>query len=438
MALAALCTSASAAAATAPKVTIYSRDLGFVRETRDLDIAGPGDTVRIADLPERLDFSSVQLHAPGFAVRRLAYRYDLASGDGLLEQSRGSRVKVISRGDRTNEGVLLAADGTWLVVRGNDGVVTALSRTAVEDVRLTSPPRDVTLEPTLEVAVDGGKRERVPVELSYLTGGLSWSAEHVLVRNSETSGTWSASVAIDNQSGHEYRNATLKLVAGEPHRAGPPPRPLARGLSFSFPEAAAEKADLSQETFSEYHLYTLDRPATLRDKESQSLTMLTPRPVKLTPRYEFRGGPSVQAQLELRNAKNEGPGEPLAGGRVRIYEKDARGDLQFTGESQIRHTPVGEKMTVGLGDAFDLTGERRETANRRISDHEREVDVEVKLRNQKTSEVVIHVVESQGGDVEVTRKSHDFTRKDSRTLDFTVPVRPGQEAILTYTARIRC
>jgi hypothetical protein len=278
----------------------------------------------------------------------------------------------------------------------------------------------------------------VPVELSYLTGGLSWSAEHVLVRNSETSGTWSASVAIDNQSGREYRDATLKLVAGEPHRAVPPPRPYQEmRASGMLKSSASEGADLSEQTFSEYHLYTLDRPATLRDKESQSLTMLTPRPVKLAQRYEYRGGSNVEAQIELRNQKGEGPGEPLAGGRVRIYEKDARGDLQFTGETQLRHTPVGEKLTLAVGNAFDLAGERREVANRRISDHEREVDVEVKLRSQKSSPITIHVIESLPGDVDVTKKSHEFTRKDSRTLDFAVPVRPSQEAVLTYTARIR-
>lgn len=274
-----------------PALTIYSQDLGFVRETRMLELAGARDTVRLPEVGERLDFSSVRLVPGGGArVARLAYRFDAASGDGLIDRARGSRVRVASRGDRVAEGTLVSADGSWLVIRADDGAISTHARAAIEEVRMAKPPGDMLLRPTLEVVVEGGKRGRVEAELSYLTGGVTWSAEHTLVRSGEGGALWSAVVTVDNSSGREFRDATLKLVAGEPRRdVAMPPRDMLRTTALGM-AASEEKADLGEESFADYHLYSLDRPATLRDRESQSLSMIAPRTVKVTPRYLYRGG----------------------------------------------------------------------------------------------------------------------------------------------------
>ena len=423
-------------AAAGPSVTVYPQDLGFVREIRSLELQGTRDTVRLAEVAERMDFSSLRLAPVGGArITRLAYRFDVASGDALIERARGNRVRVASKGDRVSEGTLIAADGSWLVVRGDDGAVSTLSRSAVEEVRLAKPPGDMSLRPVVEAVVEGGKRGRIEAELSYLTGGLSWSAEHMVVRTGETSVIWSAAVTVDNSTGREFRDAALKLVAGQPHRAGSPrPMPMARGTVM----AMEEKADLGEESFADYHLYTLGRPATLRDRESQALTMLEARPVKVSPRYLYRGGASgVAAQLLVENTSAGGLGVPLPGGRVRIYEADAGGALQFTGESRIGHTAEGEKVTLDVGTAFDLAAERRELYNKRITDREREVQVEIKLRDRKKHDVSIVVEEAVGGDIEVLKSSHPYTRKDATTLQFTLPVPAGKETVLSYTVRAR-
>ena len=421
-----------------PTVTVYSGDLAFVRESRTLELESARDTVRLVNVPERLDFPSVRLTLAGGArVTRLAYRYDVASGDGLLDRARGSRVRVTMRDDRVVEGALLATDGAWMVVRTDEGALSTLARTAVEDVRLASPPAGVTLRPTLEAVVEGAKRGRVEAELSYLTGGLSWSAEHALVRSGESGASWSTTVTVQNGSGRDFLDARIKLVAGEPHRDVPMPVPMARGRALEM-TAVAEKADLSEETFGEYHLYTLDRPATLFDRESQSLTMLEPRSVRVAPRYLYRGGmPGVTAQLELHNTSAAGLGIPLAAGRVRVYEHDAGGEAQFTGETRIRHTAEGEKVTLDVGTVFDIAAERREVYNRRISDREREYQIEVKLRNRKQSDVSVMVEEGVGGDHEVVKKTHEFVRKDASTLQFTIAVPAGKEAVLSYAVRVR-
>jgi hypothetical protein len=423
-----------------PAVTVYSHDLGFVRENRTLTLESARDTVRVPDVSERLDFSSVRLVLEGGArVARLAYRWDVASGDGVLEHARGGRVRISLRGDRIVEGALIAVDGSWLTVREDDGAIHTLARAAVEDVRIVGV-RDLALRPALEAVIDAERRGRVNAELSYLTGGLSWSAEHTLVRTSESRGNWSAVVNVENTTGRDYVDATLKLVAGDPSRVSAPgPVPMAGRAMMMEMSMAKQDADVSEQTFSEYHLYTLGRFATLRDRETQRLTMIEPRSIATAPRYLYRGGDprGVRAQLEIVNDRKSGLGMPLPAGRVRIYDTDPDGDLQFVGESTIRHTPEDEKVTLEVGIAFDLAAERRELYNKRISDREREYAVEIKLRNRKKAPVTIVVEEGVGGDIDITQPSHPFTRKDANTIQFEVNVPAGKEVAVRYTARVR-
>ena len=439
--LTALAASATAALCAGPSVTVYTRDLGLVREQRTLTLTSARDTVRLTDVPENIDFASVRLVPEGGSrVTRLAYRFDVINGDALIENARGRRVRVSGRDNRVTEGALLSADGSWLVVRADDGALSTLARGQVDEVRLAEPPSGLSLRPTLEAVLEGGRAGRVDAELSYLTGGLSWDAEHTVVRRGEGAARWGTSVTVINTTGRTWENAELKLVAGDPRRTQPRPMPMtmmraqAEGM-----QKMADGADLSEEAFAEYHLYSLGRPATLRDRETQSLTMLDPRDIKVTPRYVYRSGDprGVASVLEIVNAKDAGLGVPLPAGRVRFYEADASGALQFTGETRIGHTAVDEKMTLEVGTAFDLAAERKEAYNNRISDHEREYQVVIELRNRKANDVVIRVEENVGGDIEVTKKTHDFTRKDANTLVFNVPVPKGQKVTLSYTARVR-
>uniref|UniRef100_A0A832MIQ9 DUF4139 domain-containing protein n=1 Tax=Eiseniibacteriota bacterium TaxID=2212470 RepID=A0A832MIQ9_UNCEI len=431
----------AAPAHAGPAVTVYTQDLAFVRETRALELRAARDTVRLDDVPERLDFSSARL-APADAtarVTRLAWRWDVASGEGLIGAAIGRRVAVTSRGDRVTEGTLVAADGAWLVVRAADGTLHDVARAAVETLRLPDPPAGLRVRPALEAVVEGARRGRVEAELSYLTGGLSWSAEHLVVRRGESAATWSSAVLVENATGRAFEDATLKLVAGEPRRTGGAPSPMPRGVMSMELAGAAADAKLAEEAFAEYHLYTLSRPATLRHGERQSLVLHEPRDVKAAPRYLYRGGDprGVAAELVIVNDRAAGLGVPVPAGRVRIYEADASGALQFTGEARVGHVAEGETLTLEVGSVFDLVAERRELSNRRIADREREVSVEVRLRNRKKGAVVIVLEEPVSGDTEVLRASHPLARKDAHTLRAEVAVPAGGETVVTYTARIR-
>jgi hypothetical protein len=423
-----------------PSVTLYTSDFGFVKESRDIELKGSGDTLRLEGVSQRLDPSSLRLVPGSGRITRLAYRWDVASGDALIERAIGARVRVVSKNERVNEGTLLSADGAWLVVRGEDGAIATLARESTQEVRLAKPEPGLSLRPAIEAVVEGGKKGKGSAELSYLTGGLSWSAEHTLVRTGETSARWSAVVRVENTTGRAYADARVKLIAGNVSRVVPEaPRPDLAMMRASAAEGFTAKSAPDEQAFADYHLYTLPGTVTLRDRESQTLVLLEPRDVTVKPQYVYRGGdPSgVRSRLEMVNSAKEGLDAPLPAGRVRCYAPDAGQDLQLTGESTVKHTAVDEKVQVDLGYAFDLAAERKQLSDKRVSDREREFSVEIKLRNRKKVDATILVEEPIHGDVEVVKSSVPASRAESNVLRFTLAVPAGKEVVLTYTARQR-
>jgi len=432
---------ASAVASAGPSLTLYTSDLGLVKETRAVDFRGGRDTLRLEGVSNRLDPSALRLVPGSGKLTRLAYRFDVASGDGLLERAIGSRVRVVSKNERTSEGTLLSADGQWLVVRADDGSLSTLWRDAMQEVRLAKPDAGLSLKPAIEAVVEGAKKGSGTADLQYLTGGLSWSAEHTLVRTGETSAQWSAVVRVENTTGREYRDASVKLVAGEVSRAGAP-MPMAEAPAMrKFSTTAMSLADAAptEQAFSDFHLYTLPGAVTLRDRESQTLVLLEPKTVAVKPLYVYRGGNAsgVQWKLEMVNSAKDGMGAPLPAGRVRCYAPDADKDMQLTGETNVKHTAVDEKLTLDMGYAFDLAAERKQVTERRVSDREREYSVEIRLRNRKTVDATIQVEEPANGETDVTKSSLPVQRDEANLLKFTVAVAAGKEVVLTYTAHQR-
>jgi hypothetical protein len=437
-----LAVSATAALAAGPSLTLYTSDLGLVKENRSVEFRGGSDTLRLEGVSNRLDPSSMRLLPSSGRLERLAYRWDVASGEGLLERSLGARVRIMSKNERVTEGTLLSADGAWIVVRAEDGSLVTLARDALQEVRLARPDASLTLRPAIEAVVDDTRRGNGSVDLFYLTGGLSWAAEHQLVRTGETTARWSSVVRVENTTGRAYTDAKVKLIAGNVARTvpAPPPHVMRTEAMSKMMDQVGNAAGVPEEqAFSDYHLYTLPGTQTLRDRESQTLMLVEAKDVQVKPLYVYRGGDmaGVQSRLELVNSAREGTGAPLPAGRVRAFMPDADQELQFTGETSMRHTAVDEKLTLTLGYAFDLAAERKQTSERRISDREREYAVEIKLRNRKKVDATIVVEEPAGGDIEVIKSSHPAKRDEAHLLRFTVPVAAGKEVVLTYTARQR-
>lgn len=434
--------SPAAAADRELRLTVYNDNLALVSDSRTIQVQAGQSTVELADVPAQIDPTSVHLKGLGSPLEVLEqnFQYDLASPDRILQRYLDQPVEAALKAGELKSGALLSFDGGSLVLRRPDGGVSLVTREEVADLRLPTLPEGLRTRPTLVWLLQAAKAGATPVELSYLTGGLSWHAEYVAVADEkDTRMDLSAWVSLENGSGATYPEARLQLIAGDVQRVQPPQAPMAmRNGRQDVMMMAKSSEGFAEETFFEYHLYTLDRATTIADRETKQVSLFPTASTQVKKIYEYSSGrdaKKVRIILEAENKKELGMGMPLPAGKVRVYKKDSRGDLQFVGEDQIDHTPKNEKIRLGVGKAFDIVAERTELSQDRITDRVFDRKVQVKLRNRKTEAVEVVVQESVWGDWEIRDASLPFEKKDARTAEFRVPVAADTEAVLTFTIR---
>jgi hypothetical protein len=424
-------------------LTVYNQDLGVVKEQRRLRIPAGIGWVRFRDVPARIDPTSVHLRAADdreLAVLEQNYEYDLVSSEKILERYLDSAVKVILEEGRLYEGTLLSA-GSGTLVLGDTGLdegIVILSREKVTDIQFPALPQGLITRPTLAwlLSAPSGDAER-EIEVSYMTSGMNWHAEYVAIVAADDRsldlGGW---VSVENRSGATYPDAELQLVAGDVQRVAVPKPTRVRQMAM---ETQGLGAGFEEESFFEYHLYSLGRRTTLRDNETKQISLFDPAVCEVTKLYEcnpHRDASKVRVVLEAENRQAAGLGRPLPAGKVRAYKRDAAGRMQFIGEDRIDHTPRDEKLRITVGKAFDLVAERTELATRRPGPRTRETDVEIELRNRKEDErVAIVLQEDLNGYWEIEQASHEYEKKSATRIEFTVAVRPGETETITYTVR---
>jgi hypothetical protein len=422
-------------------VTVYNQNLALVKDTRTLDLGSGRQTFSLTDVSAQIDPTSVHLvgkGAGGLAVLEQNYRYDLVSADKVLERYVDHDITVAGKDGKTTSGRLLSFDGASLVMDRKPGI-SIINRMEVKEVQFGELPGGLITKPTLVWMLDNSGAAKREAQLSYLTGGLSWHAEYVAVLDENDKNlSWSGWVSLENQSGTTYPDAKLKVVAGDVNRVQdnvPMPRP-----QFEMMAKAVDAAQgFEEQAFYEYHLYTLARPTTLADKETKQLSLFPTSNVAAQKFYTYERAKDltkVRVTMEFKNSAAAGLGMPLPKGKVRVYKEDKSGAQEFVGEDRIDHTAKDETVRLTTGNAFDVTGEYRQTDQRRISDKETESSHEIKIRNHKSETVTVKVVEHAYGDWRVTASSpSDFVKKDATTLEFTVTIPADGEKVVTYTIR---
>ena len=310
-------------------------------------------------------------------------------------------------------------------------------------------PENLISQPTLVWLVDNDPATTRKIEASYLTSGISWRADYVLTLNeNDTRADLTGWVTIDNKSGTSYRNATLKLVAGDVNRVREEVPYRGRMLKTAMAEAAPQ---FREEGFFEYHIYTLERPSTIKNNQTKQIRLLQAAgvPVKkelllngdrryfYAPSGEQDNNSKVGVFLEIENRKSSSLGMPLPKGTVRVYKQDSDGSLQFAGEDAIDHTPKDEKLRVKLGDAFDVVASRKQTEWKKLASDTYEAAFEITLRNHKTEDVVVKVVEPVPGDWTMLSSSYPWKKGDAFTAEFSIPVPKDSESKLSYRVRMR-
>ncbi len=432
-------------------LTVYNGNLGLVKDVREVRLpAGLGE-VQFMDVAAQIDPTTVHLKslADAGALRVLEqnYEYDLISSQKLMEKYVG-RVVRLYLGDGTfHDAKLLSTNGPVFEINGQ------IHLGHHGRLVLPSLPDNLVSRPTLVWLLRNRQAAPQRVEASYLTGGITWKADYVMVVNGDdTRGDLTGWVTIDNKSGATYGNAALKLVAGDVNRARDPRRER-RMMDIAAKAASVPEAsrDFRSEGFFEYHLYTLDGRTTVKDNQTKQLSLLAASEVPVVRHLVYHGAAEyyrnpwgmpvsnqkVSVLLEIRNSKEHRLGIPLPKGKLRVYKADASGSQQFIGEDWIDHTPKDERVKIKLGEAFDVVGERTQKEFRKLGAGLWEVEWEIALRNHKREDATVTVIEPVPGDWQVLHSTHRWDKPEAHTLRFSVVVPKDGAARIVYRVRIR-
>lgn len=420
-------------------VTVYKDDLGVVKDRRKFSVPPGVSDLKFSEVAASIDPTSVHLRPVGKGDVEILwqdYRYDLASTDKLLEKYVDQPIEIATKDDQVRRGTLLAYDPMSLVVQGEGGGISLVTRAEVRQVGLRELPKGLVTRPTLVWRVrapGGGERE---LEVSYMTGGMDWHAEYVaVVEENGSSLELSGWASVENRSGANYDDAKLKLIAGTIHRAVVPrPSPYMDGIRA----IAKQEAMVEERGFFEYHLYELPQRATLANNEVKQVGLLHASGVRSMRKFTYDGsvdGSQVQVRMEFQNDPSSGLGMPLPEGVVRVFQRDTDGSLELVGEDRIQHTPKNQTVRVSVGAAFDIAAERKQTDFRQIGSKVNEVSYEVILTNHRKEAVDVIVIEHADGHWEIVKSSVPHQKKDSRTFEFKVRCEPEKPVTVVYTVR---
>ena len=427
-------------------VTVYNQNLGVVKDVRNVDIKSGISNIAITDVAQNIDPTSVHIKLNGDVLEQ-NYQYDLVSLDKILNKYLDKEIQLVGENNELLNGTLLSSSNGQIVLRKDDGGLLMMPGIGKYRISVGSLPEGLITKPTLLWMVDAPKYGNQEVEISYQTSGMNWHAEYVAVLNSDDTkldlNSW---VSVENHSGTTFKNAKLKLVAGDLN--------LVTNQSPQMYDMALQKNALTGQQFQEkgffeYHIYDLHRATTLSQNETKQISLFETPGIKVTKKYFYNsigagfigkyqgnnsGGGKVSVIIQFDNTRENGLGIPLPKGKIRVYKADGNAN-EFIGEDMINHTPNKENIKLKIGDAFDILAEESFTDRKKISDKVYEETYEVLLKNRKQEDIIVEVERKLGYNWEVLKSSLPFIKKDAQTIIFEVPVKKDSETDLTFIVR---
>jgi len=435
-------------------ITVYNQGFGLVREVRELKDLGKGRVaLEFRDVASTIQPETVAVKSlgGGLSVLEQNYRFDLLTPETLLDKYVGRNVRAYryheatGKEDVVDAKVLSVANGPVLQI-GNEITFGYPGRLAFPEL-----PADLIAKPTLVWLLES-QQPNQSLEVSYIARSMSWKADYVFVVNEkDDKGDLVGWVTLQNQTGATYRNAELKLVAGDVNRVRDEEQQVSGRMYKSAAPMAQGAGGFREEGLFEYHLYTLSRPTTVRDKEQKQVTLLESAGIGVTKKliffgqqYWFRGqygevakNQKVGVYLDFKNTEANHLGMPLPKGTVRVYKADKSGAKQFVGEDAIDHTPRDEKIRIKMGEAFDVVADRKQMEWKALGSCVSESAWEIELRNHKDEAVRVEVREPAGGDWTIVESSIPATKEDAQTFTFDVPVAKRGSTKVKYRVRVR-
>ena len=425
----------------AVSVTIYNNDLALVRDTKNVKLAKGVQNIELDEVAAKIDPTSVLpkflSNANKIKILEQNFDFDLVNTDKLLSKYIGETIEI----ERTGEdkrgkltGKLLSAYG-GLVVQNESKIVL----NPQGEISLSKLPEDLKLKPTLIWLVESETEGNSQIEISYQTGGISWNADYVLVTNEkDTAADITGWVTINNNSGAVFKDAKLKLIAGDINRVSQNKYAQKRMMAPLMAEAAAVDSSFEEKSFFEYHMYELQRKSTLKDREIKQIQFISAKniPVKKVFTYNADIDPvKIKITLDLKNSKENNLGIPLPKGRVRVSKYDSD-SIEFIGEDSIDHTAKDAKLSINIGNAFDITGKKIQT-NSKTEGKTSYQSFSINIKNSKNTSVDVNVEEmlNAWSNWEIKENSVPFVKKDKSTIEFSVNIPANTEKEIKYTVK---
>ena len=450
-------------------LTIYNGNFALVKDRRTLDepLRKGLNIVRFRDVASTIDATSVHFRSltdPTATVDEQNYEFDLVNANKLLRKYIDKQITVYTTDGRSYEGILMSYDARQLVLAEDreKGPIFMVERGEnVKRIQFSKLPGGLLTRPTLVWEITAEKAGKHLVEVSYIARNIRWRADYNIVLNEDdTAVDISGWVTLQNNTGTAYKNARVKLLAGTVRQN---PRQINWGYGQAYYKQMTKlapsdkKGDDPSRAFGEYRMYRLPEPTSVNNSQIKQVELITAEKVPVEKTYLYDGAKvhwnrysrnwnngwgleqnkKVNVLIELENRAARNLGIALPAGKCRVYKADSDKSLEFIGEDAIGHTPRDEKVTLYIGDAFDIVGERKQTDFKIISSRIIEEEFEIKIRNHKEEAVTVKVLEKlyRWSGWKILEKNHDYEKLDSRTIVFPVKIEKDGEATVTYRVR---
>jgi hypothetical protein len=428
-------------------VTVYNQNLGVVKDFRSIDLSSGRSKINITDVAQQIDPTSVHIKLNGEVLEQ-NYQYDLVSLDKILRKFINQNIRLVSETNETVEGKLLSAIGGQIVLERSEGGLVMLPNVNKYRFSVDYLPEGLITQPTLVWDVNSYSSGKQDVEISYQTKGMNWHAEYVAVLNEDdTALDLNSWVSVENTSGATYKNAKLKLVAGDINLIQD--YQIRGGLErvYAMDKSTVSEQQFQENEFFEYHIYNLQRQTTIANNETKQISLFEASNVSAKKKFFYgsvsnqrywkqSGQKKIAVIVEFENSEEYGLGVPMPNGKVRVYKSDGE-SLEFVGEDLVGHTPANEKVKLKIGDAFDVLAEEVQTENTQISSKVWEQEFEITFKNRKKENIVIEVERNLGTNWEILKSSVEYNKKDAFRITFNVPVEADSETKLTFRVRYR-
>lgn len=450
------------AAGSGLALTVYNQGTALVQDRRRFDLSQGLNRISFSDVAASIDPTSVLIrpltHPGHTSILEQNYEFDLVGASALLEKYLDQQILVVTKDGKEYRGQLLSGRGD-LVLQESGGKVTVIKLDNVQEFSFPELPQGLITKPTLMWLLRANQPGPEDLEVTYLTGGLSWQSDYVLLLSAaEDSVDLDGWVTLTNTSGASFIDAQLKLIAGDLQRTSDPG--LAAQDLYMEGRPMATEAAIDQREFFEYHLYEVPRPVSVNDNETKQIEFVSTTDVpaekffvydglqcrsgywycyassypQTDPSYGVASNPKVMVMVEFDTNDVDAD---LPRGRVRVYQEDIDGAALLVGEDTIDHTPKGENLRLYVGDAFDIVGERVRTDFRRPTDKRMEEEYTITLRNHKDEAVEVRVVEhlSRWTDWRIFSSTAEYTKLDASTVEFRVRIPANGETKVSYGVR---